>query len=88
MDFALFWLKVTLGFLICGRRGISTAMNTNFSEARQMMKIASKAHTLSVDGVVKELETDVQRGLSSDEARRRLEEFGPNELMEKPRPGF
>lgn len=87
MNFALFRSKETLGFLSVVEGVFSVATNTNFSEARQM-KIASKAHTLSVDGAVKELETDVQRGLSSDEARRRLEEFGPNELMEKPRPGF
>ncbi len=34
------------------------------------------------------LSTDAERGLSAEEAVRRLSEHGPNELEEKPRPGF
>ena len=39
-------------------------------------------HTKEVDIAIKELETSLQ-GLTSGEARRRLERFGPNELKKK-----
>ena len=45
-------------------------------------------HTLSIDEVAASLEIDLQQGLSTEEARRRLAEVGPNELAERPRPGF
>jgi magnesium-transporting ATPase (P-type) len=45
-------------------------------------------HALPVERVVEELKTDAHKGLSSQEARVRLERYGPNELQEKPRPGF
>ncbi len=37
-------------------------------------------HTLGVDEVVRRLDTDLDRGLSHDEAAARLERYGPNEL--------
>jgi Ca2+-transporting ATPase len=37
-------------------------------------------HAMSGDAVLKELETDPLNGLTPDEARRRLERVGPNEL--------
>jgi P-type Ca2+ transporter type 2C len=46
------------------------------------------AHSRGLAEVLKELETDAGTGLSSEEARRRLERYGPNELREKPRPSF
>ena len=46
------------------------------------------AHAWSIEQAVKELATDRVKGLSSAEARARLERNGPNELKEKPRPGF
>jgi len=45
-------------------------------------------HALSVDTAVDQLETHLHLGLSSQEARARLDKHGPNELMERPRPGF
>ena len=45
-------------------------------------------HALSTDEVLKELDTGLQSGLTSSEAALRLEKFGPNQLAEKPRPGF
>ncbi|MBE5753534.1 MAG: cation-translocating P-type ATPase [Clostridiales bacterium] len=39
--------------------------------------------TLTVEQTVKALETDVENGLSSAEAKRRLEKYGPNKLQEK-----
>ncbi len=38
------------------------------------------AYLAPVDDVIATLETDLARGLSADEARRRLETYGPNEL--------
>jgi Ca2+-transporting ATPase len=45
-------------------------------------------HSLSTEQVLTELNTEFQTGLTSEEAARRLEKFGPNQLAEKPRPGF
>jgi Ca2+-transporting ATPase len=45
-------------------------------------------HALEVHDLLPALGTSPQRGLTSDEAARRLERHGPNELAEKPRPTF
>ncbi|NTV37003.1 MAG: HAD-IC family P-type ATPase, partial [Anaerolineaceae bacterium] len=45
-------------------------------------------HALSTDQVLETLDTQFQSGLTSQEAARRLEQYGPNQLTEKPRPGF
>jgi len=45
-------------------------------------------HTLAIHDVLRQLGTDAEKGLSPEEARRRLEEYGPNVLVEKPRPGL
>lgn len=45
-------------------------------------------HALDLDRVLARLETSPQRGLTSEEAARRLERYGRNELLEKPRPSF
>jgi Ca2+-transporting ATPase len=45
-------------------------------------------HAMSADEVLKTLQTPVQTGLSSEEAARRLEVYGPNQLAGKPRPTF
>ena len=42
-------------------------------------------HNLEADEVVAQLRTDRQRGLSEEEAARRLAEYGPNELEERER---
>lgn len=47
-----------------------------------------ETHCLCIDDVSKQLQTHLEKGLSREEARLRLEKHGPNELMEKPRPGF
>ena len=46
------------------------------------------AHAWTIEQTAKELGTDLTNGLTSAEARARLERNGPNELKEKPRPGF
>ncbi|MCS7039059.1 MAG: HAD-IC family P-type ATPase, partial [Caldilineales bacterium] len=46
------------------------------------------AHAWSIEQTANELGTDPKNGLSSAEARARLEKYGPNELKEKPRPSF
>lgn len=40
-------------------------------------------HTQSPEATLKELKSDAQTGLSSEEAKRRLQEHGPNRLREK-----
>ena len=37
-------------------------------------------HKLSVEAAVKKLETDLKKGLTQQEAAKRLEKYGPNEL--------
>ncbi|MFW6042424.1 MAG: cation-translocating P-type ATPase [Chloroflexota bacterium] len=43
----------------------------------------SKWYTLPASDVVVEMESDSERGLSSEEAQRRLEQYGLNELVER-----
>jgi Ca2+-transporting ATPase len=45
-------------------------------------------HAEPIDAVVREFQTDPDKGLSQEDARQRLAKFGPNELTERPRPGF
>ena len=45
-------------------------------------------HTQSVEESVSALHADPEEGLTTKEARRRLTEVGPNELAERPQPGF
>src|SRR5512136_626982 len=45
-------------------------------------------HALPREQALEEMETHLHNGLSSQEARARLERYGPNELQERPRPGF
>jgi len=44
-------------------------------------------HALSAEDVLRHLEVQ-DEGLSSEQAARRLAQYGPNQLTEKPRPGF
>src|SRR5512141_2607245 len=43
-------------------------------------------HSRPIDHVVSELETRLEHGLTPEEAKRRLDQLGPNELTEHPRP--
>jgi len=45
-------------------------------------------HSVTIEEVLAALETDPKRGLSEEEAARRLERYGPNTLRERPRPTF
>jgi Ca2+-transporting ATPase len=45
-------------------------------------------HAWDLERVLAELETDPHRGLTAEEAARRLQVCGLNELQERPRPGF
>ena len=45
-------------------------------------------HAVHVDHLAETLGTHLSQGLSQAEAQRRLTEHGPNELSERPRPGF
>ncbi|MBE0556939.1 MAG: HAD-IC family P-type ATPase, partial [Proteobacteria bacterium] len=48
----------------------------------------AQCHCRGIDDVVGELKTHIESGLSHEEAKDRLQKHGPNELTEKPRPGF
>jgi Ca2+-transporting ATPase len=43
---------------------------------------------LPIEHITSQLETQIEKGLTQAEAEKRLREHGPNELAEKPRPGF
>ncbi|NPV87234.1 MAG: cation-translocating P-type ATPase [Anaerolineae bacterium] len=45
-------------------------------------------HALSAEETLQKLNTTPQSGLTSEEAKKRLEIYGYNQLVEKPRPGF
>jgi P-type Ca2+ transporter type 2C len=45
-------------------------------------------HSRTIEQALQELQTNPATGLSSEEAAARLQSYGPNELKEKPRPGF
>jgi Ca2+-transporting ATPase len=49
---------------------------------------AGEAHSRSIEAVVGDFQTNVDRGLTRQEAQDRLGKIGANELREKPRPGF
>ena len=40
-------------------------------------------HTQTIEDLTRELGTDLEKGLSQEEAARRLEQYGPNELIER-----
>src|SRR5512146_2418676 len=47
-----------------------------------------QAHAKSIEDVIGRFQTDLDRGLTGQEAQRRFQADGPNELTERPRPGF
>jgi len=57
-------------------------------ESKKGFMSMQEFHSKSIDDLLKELETHIEKGLSQAEAESRIRENGPNELMERPRPGF
>ena len=55
--------------------------------AEQVMH-EGRAHARTIAQALQDLQSDSHAGLSSQEAEARLQRYGPNELKEKPRPGF
>ncbi len=45
-------------------------------------------HCIKIDQVESSLKTNIDSGLSAEEVKNRLNEYGYNELAERPRPGF
>jgi Ca2+-transporting ATPase len=45
-------------------------------------------HHVPLAKIVHQFETHLEKGLAPEEAAQRLQKYGPNELSEKPRPGF
>jgi Ca2+-transporting ATPase len=56
--------------------------------ARPQDDIQVTWHALSAEEVLTRLDSSHQNGLNSDEAARRLAQYGPNQLVGKPRPTF
>jgi len=48
----------------------------------------SGSHEQTIDQVARDLQTHLEKGLTVAEARDRLRKQGPNELRDRPRPGF
>ncbi len=61
-------------------------MNTPTASANA--EIRATWHALSAEETLEQLEVPSYHGLSSEEAARRLKQYGANRLVEKPRPGF
>ncbi len=53
-----------------------------------MEREATSWHSRPIDDVADALETNVDEGLTPEDAKTRLERYGLNELAERPRPGF
>ena len=49
---------------------------------------SNEPHSLAVEHLPDTFETHLKNGLSAQQAMERLEKHGPNELVERPRPGF
>jgi P-type Ca2+ transporter type 2C len=47
-----------------------------------------ECHCLPVEHLTSQLESHLEKGLTQQEAKDRLQKHGPNELTERPRPGF
>ena len=57
-------------------------------KANNMDISQSNWHSQTANATIEVLDSDHSKGISPEMARQRLEEYGPNELIEKPRPGF
>ena len=49
---------------------------------------AQDAHEKPIEQLVNDFESHLEHGLTQQEAAARLARYGPNELSERPRPGF
>lgn len=56
----------------------------NHVSGQSNKELTKLAHTLEVDDLVRQLESNVDSGLSHDEATKRFEQYGPNELDDGP----
>jgi Ca2+-transporting ATPase len=62
-------------------------MNTSMQQPAQKTEKEPSWHSLTPEQVLEDLKVEAN-GLTSTEAAERLREYGPNQLAEKPRPGF
>ncbi len=63
-------------------------MNSPTPILDQFDELSISCHTLEQDEVILGLDTTLTTGLTGEEAARRMERFGPNELLEKPNTSF
>ena len=59
--------------------------NPDPNPSKQEVQVAW--HALNAENVLTQLRSS-ETGLASDEVARRMQQYGPNELREKPRPTF
>jgi Ca2+-transporting ATPase len=52
------------------------------------MMQGQECHARGIEHITSEFETHLEKGLTQAEVQDRLKKHGPNELTEKPRPGF
>ena len=57
-------------------------------DLKQKSESSKVWHDKSIDQVVEAFDTSIDTGLTSEQVKRQKEKYGPNELMEKPRPTF
>ena len=68
---------------------LKEGQNTEVSSPQPAIRNPQSAwHTKTIEEVAEALGTDLKRGLTAQEAQARLEQYGPNELQERPRPSF
>jgi Ca2+-transporting ATPase len=60
----------------------------NVDTVKKEKEISVSWHALRIEDVLKTLVTTIHEGLSSADAKERLEKFGMNQLVEAPRPSF
>jgi Ca2+-transporting ATPase len=63
-------------------------MKNVVSNTEPSPKAQKSWHSLAAEDTLKQLETKIDTGLTSQMAKERLDKYGQNQLKEKPRPGF
>ena len=67
---------------------LASAGSGNGTQKNNRYGLSIGCHALSAEDVIVELKTELHEGLTQEESKARLQEYGYNELVEKPRPTF
>jgi P-type Na+/K+ transporter len=65
-----------------GKKGLDQSVTDHVS-GQSNKPISAPAHALAIEQVAQELSADIQNGLSNEEAKTRLEQYGRNEFGEQ-----